>query len=338
MTDSDSIRGGTAAEPTQNEAIADAKAAAKAEKEKQKEEKKLAKQRRQMQRRRLGDRKEGRRLRSVDPVVSFTPFIMKERSDALIYFSDSINTDAVDRYCRAKVMEGKSNFTLLHVILAAYIRVVSQKPQINRFISGQRIFARRNIEINMVVKKKMTSDSPETCISILFEPTDTADMVYEKFNKVVQDIVNAPDESTSFDKLNGVLNRLPRFLIRFVIWFLGRLDYWGKLPQKLLRLSPFHGSMIITSMGSLGIPPVYHHLYNFGNLPIFISYGIRKIVPIMTHDGHLVNRKQCTLKVVMDERICDGFSFASAFKMLKHIIEKPEVLDTPPECVKEDIY
>ena len=57
------------------------------------------------------------------------------------------------------------------------------------------------------------------------------------------------------------------------------LDYHGWLPKALMKVSPFHGSMIVTSMGSLGIPAIYHHLYNFGTCSLFVAMGKTKVVP-----------------------------------------------------------
>ena len=116
-----------------------------------------------------------------------------------------------------------------------------------------------------------------------------------------------------------------------------RVDYFGWLPKKLLWLSPFHGSMIITSMGSLGIRPIYHHIYNFGNLPVFLAYGGRQTVLKTDKDGKVVTKKYIELKAVTDERICDGFYYASAFKIIKRHVENPELLDVKPEEVFEDI-
>jgi hypothetical protein len=115
------------------------------------------------------------------------------------------------------------------------------------------------------------------------------------------------------------------------------MDYFGLLPKKLLWLSPFHGSMIITSMGSLGIRPVYHHIYNFGNLPVFIAYGGRRSVVCCDKEGRASVKKYIEIKVVTDERICDGYYYASAFKLVKRYVENPELLELPPEQTFEDI-
>jgi len=288
-------------------------------------------------RRRWGDRKDGYKLRTINPMNKMMPYIMPQRCDACNTYADMFDVTKTDRFCRQKVREGKSNFGFLHIMLAAYVRAISQRPAINRFVSGQKIYARKDIQIVMTIKKNMSIDAPDTIIKVRFEPDDTVDEIYEKFNAAVTEVTSQPDDQTSFDKLNKILAFIPGLFCRWTVKFLNFLDYFGWLPKKLLWLSPFHGSMIITSMGSLGIRPIYHHIYNFGNLPVFMAYGGRQSVLKTDRDGNVVTKKYIEMKVVTDERICDGFYYASAFKLIKRHVENPELLDVKPEQVFEDI-
>lgn len=294
------------------------------------------KNKKKKRRRRFGDRKDGRKLRSLDPMFRIMPYIMAKRSDAQNTYADSFDITKAERFCREKVKAGYTNFGLLHVFLAAYVRTISQRPGVNRFVSGQKIYSRNTIEVVMTVKKHMRLDGAETCIKVEFEPTDTIDEVYEKFNKVVMENVGNDDES-GFDSLARVLNYIPGLFLRWTVKFLNFLDYFGLLPKKLTKLSPFHGSMIITSMGSLGIKPIYHHIYDFGNLPVFLAYGAKRNKITLDREGNVIQKKYIDIKAVTDERICDGFYYASAFKVLKRCFENPEILDNPPEEVIEDI-
>ena len=290
-------------------------------------------QKKKKRRRRLGDRKEGRRIRTLDGLHVAMPFIMKDRSDACNTFADEIDITKADELVRQQIMSGKENFSMLHVILAAYVRTVSQHPYLNRFISGQRIYARHKLEVNMTVKKEMNMRAPETCIKVIFEPTDTIYDVYDKFNAELVKIGN----DTGTDNVAAFFKKFPRLPFRWAVKVIGWLDYWGMLPQSLMNALPFWGSMIITSMGSLGIKPIYHHLYNFGNLPVFVSYGTKRKANILNADGSVTQKKYIDMKVVTDERICDGFQYATAFKCWRKLIENPAILESPPEVVNEDI-
>lgn len=225
--------------------------------------------------RRLGDRGDGRLVRNLTPMHKITPFIMVERNDASNFIRDSIEVSKIDEYIRRKRKSGLKGFGIMHIIVAAYIRCISQRPAVNRFVSGQRVYSRNRIEININVKKEMTLESPDTVVKIVFEPTDTADDVYYKMKTVIDESKGGELDS-DFDNTARIINYIPRLIKKFAIWFLKTIDYFGLLPKFLLNVSPFHGSMFITSMGSLGIPPIYHHLYNFGNVPVFISFGAKK--------------------------------------------------------------
>ncbi len=88
---------------------------------------------------RWGDRKDGRRVRTVYAMNKFMPFIMKDRADAQNYFADELDVTEADAFCKQMIADGYEGFSFLHLMLAAYVRTVSQKPALNRFISGQRI-------------------------------------------------------------------------------------------------------------------------------------------------------------------------------------------------------
>ncbi len=288
-------------------------------------------------RRRLGDRKDGRKLRTLQPMNRLMPYIMKKRSDAQNTFADKIEVSKADVLCRKKVLEGKTNFSFLHILLAAYLRVITQRPAVNRFVSGQKIYARNEIVFVMTIKKEMSLSAPDTVIKIKFSPDDTLDEVYEKFNTVATDAIAALDKQTAFDKLIKVFNFIPGFFLRFIVWVVEKLDYIGWLPKGFMDLLPFYGSMIVTSMGSLGINPIYHHIYDFGNLPVFLSYGRKRSVFEYDKSGNLNKKRYIDIKAVTDERICDGYYFASAFKYFKKLVESPEILETRVTELIEDI-
>ncbi len=287
-------------------------------------------------RKRFGDRKEGRRLRSITPLMAFTPYIMRDRNDASNYFEGEVDITETDRWLREQRRGGYKGLGMLHLFIAAYVRVVSQMPGLNRFVSGQRVYARNEIMVNMMVKYSVEPDSPETCAKVVFEPTDTIYDVYNKMNAAVEEIRSGDTSGT--ENAANALMKIPRLILKFAVWLIRLFDYFDWLPGALLGVSPFHGSMIITDLGSLGIPPIYHHLYNFGNLPVFLAFGAKRMETGVNTEGQVVHRKFVDYKIVCDERICDGSYYASAFKYLRYYLKNPNELTHPPENVVEDIY
>ena len=285
---------------------------------------------------RRGDRRDGRRLRTLDPYNELAPFIMKTRNDSNNYFSDTVDITEAERYLRGKRLHGYPGMGILHLFIASYIRVVTQYPAINRFISGQRIYARNGIEFIMTIKKEMRTDASETSVKITFDTHDTILDVYKKLNSEINRI-KGEGEATDTDDVAKTLMKMPRLLLKFSIFFLGIFDYFGLLPQALINASPFHGSVIITDLGSIGMPSICHHLYNFGNLPVFISLGAKRKTKELRQDGAIIERKYIDYGVVLDERICDGFYFSQVLRLFRSILRNPYVLEEPPDTIIEDI-
>ena len=285
-----------------------------------------------------GDRIDGRKVRTLAPMAQITAYFQVERNTCSNLFEESFEITHIDRYIRQKRREGLTDFGITHVLLAAYVRGVAKYPQLNRFISGQKVYSRGDdIQYCMVVKKEMTVDSPDTSIKVHLTPTDTAKDVYEKLNAAVESVKATQELDSSLDNLIQYLNLIPSVVLKFTVWLLKLLDYFGMLPKFLLELSPFHGSLFFTSMGSLGIPPIYHHLYDFGNLPVFGAFGCKRKAVEVLEDGTVVPRKYVDVKFVLDERICDGYYYATFFKYYRRLLRNPEILDQPPTEVVQDI-
>ena len=285
-----------------------------------------------------GDRSDGRKIRTLAPMAQITAYFQVERNTCSNLFEESFEITHIDRYIRQKRREGLTDFGITHVLLAAYVRGIAKYPQLNRFISGQKVYSRGNdIQYCMVIKKEMTVDSPDTSIKVHLTPYDTAVDVYNKLNAAVESVKATQELDSSLDGLIQYLNLIPSIVLKFVVWLLKLLDYFGMLPKFLLELSPFHGSLFFTSMGSLGIPPIYHHLYDFGNLPCFGAFGMKRRALEVQEDGTVVQKKYIDVKFVLDERICDGFYYATFFKHYRRLLAHPEVLDNPPEEVIADI-
>ena len=285
-----------------------------------------------------GDRIDGRKIRTLAPMAQITAYFQVERNTCSNLFEESFEITNIDRYIRQKRREGYTDFGITHVLLAAYVRGVAKYPQLNRFISGQKVYSRGNdIQYCMVIKKEMTVDSPDTSIKVHLTPSDTAIDVYHKLNAAVESVKRTQELDSNLDNLIMYLNLIPSVVLKFTVWLLKLLDYFGLLPKFLLELSPFHGSLFFTSMGSLGIPPIYHHLYDFGNLPVFGAFGCKRRALEVQEDGSVVQKKYIDVKFVLDERIVDGFYYATFFKYYRRLLAHPEVLDQAPEEVNKDI-
>ncbi|MCK5761555.1 MAG: 2-oxo acid dehydrogenase subunit E2 [Candidatus Izimaplasma sp.] len=285
-------------------------------------------------RRRLGDRKDGYKLRNADPFFRLIPYLMPTRNDAHVFFEDRIYMEKTDLFIRKLRKEGlKIGF--LHIAIASFVRVMSQKPKANRFVVGKKTYARKEISVALAIKKKMNEETEETIIKIIFNPEDTIYDIVEKVNREIEKNKDTGNENSA-DKTAKILTYMPGFILNFTMGVIKFLDNRGKLPRFLTDLSPFHSSLFITDLGSLGIKPVYHHIYNLGTNSFFIAFGKKTREQYIADDNSVKIKKAMDIKVTVDERIVDGFYFATVVKYGFNIMTNPEELLNPPEKVFVD--
>ena len=251
--------------------------------------------------------------------------------EAANLYSESFNINEVDELLQRLRREGCKGIGLMHFVAAAYVRTLAKYPNINRFVAGRRVYQRNVIEMTMVVKREMSVEGEETTIKICFDPDDTIVDVYHKMKEQIDSIKNSP-ESNNTERVAEFFCRMPRLILRFAMMLVRIADYLDLLPRAVLEASPFHASAMITNTGSLGIGPVNHHLYNIGTLPVFIAIGMKRFAYELDSHGNAVRNRYADLKFTIDERIDDGYYFASFLKEYRRSFAKPEMLLTPPEA------
>ena len=277
--------------------------------------------------------KEFLRVKTISPMSAVIPFIMVNRTGSQNFISDSVDIEKVEKYIKEKQTQGMQNISMMHVMIAAYIRLVSQRPALNRFIRGQRVWTRKNVEVSLTIKKEMSLDSPDTVVKITLPPSATLEDGYTALNNEI--VSYRANPGGDFDDTARAFTRLPGLIFKFAVASLRFLDYFGLMPKAIAKVSPFHGSYFITSMGSLGIPPIYHHLYDFGSCPVFFSFGAKRRAYEIDNTGLVRRRQYMDFTFVRDERICDGYYYASALKLLKNILKNPWQLDEVPTVIPD---
>jgi len=273
----------------------------------------------------FGLRSDGRKIKSLDPLFRVIPHVMKERSDAHVYFSQEIPIKTLDEYIAKKEQEG-IKMSYMNIIYAALVRMLAEKPSLNRFIMDGRTYARHGIHISLAIKKGMTEEAEETTIKIPFTGSENIFEVKEILDSTIMKNKDTANENNT-DKLVKLLSYVPDWLYKLIVNILMYLDKHGMMPKAIIELSPFHTSAFLTNVGSLGIDAIYHHLYNFGTTGVFLAMGKKKKGYIY-EDDEVVQEKTISLAWVADERICDGFYYANALKSFYRYLKKPELLET----------
>ena len=276
----------------------------------------------------FGRRKDGRVLRNIDPMIAITPYLMPMRCDAQVMLDLKADYEKLARYITEKNAEGHK-ITFTELIIAAYVRVVCNLPEVNRFIANKRIYARMELAVSFAMLKDTEEPGAieENTVKCFFGPYDTIFDVSAKVKKMIQE--NRREEA---DNLTLKLTRLllNPILANTIVSIAKLLDRYGLLPKVLMDALPFHTSMFLTNMASIGMPAVKHHIYNFGTTSQFISIGAVERSVIPGPDGKPQRKRMLPLGIVADERICAGAVYAKMVARFNELMANPTLLETPP--------
>lgn len=281
-------------------------------------------------------RPDGRVIRDLAPMDQIIPYIMKTRTDSMNMYEDTFPCEPMDQYIKEKAAEG-IQLGYMHIIIAAIVRLMALRPQLNRFVMNRRIYARPKIWVSFVVHPTLQDGSTGTTIKLCFEGTESI----LEIAKIVEDAIKKETTKrvgeNGTDKLiRGIMRGIPRPLIKLVINFLMWMDRHNILPRFILELSPFHTSIFITNLKSLGISHIFHHVYEFGTTGLFFAMGKEKVVPTMKGDT-VVPQKHMGFGLVSDERFCDGLYYALSLRQLRKIMQNPACLEKPLDSKVEDV-
>lgn len=276
-------------------------------------------------------RADGRRLKDTDPMYRVAAHIMDKRVDSMNMTTIDIPYEPMQAYVNKKRKEG-INISHMALVIAAYLRTMAEYPELNRFVVNKKVYARNEIAVGMVVLKSL-KDHNGTMSKMYFSAEDTVFDVNNTINTYVAENQAAP-ENNKTEKIIKILLSFPGLLTVGVKLF-KFLDKHGLLPKAIIDMSPFHMSLGITNLASIRTNHIYHHCYEFGTTSVFLAMGNLREVP-KRKGGEIVFERSLPIGVTMDERICSGSYFATAFKTLKKYLANPELLEEKPEKVLVD--
>ena len=284
----------------------------------------------------FGRRPDGRRLKNVDPIVQITPYIMPMRCDAQVFLEHKLDYEMLARYIAEKGREGQK-ITFMQIVIAAYVRGISQHPEINRFIKNKQYYARNNCSVSFtILKESQNHDSPESTVRIEFDPTDTLFEVRDRMITAVETNRGESSEGDAFvEKLAGGLLKIPG-LANLVVWLVRLLDRYGVAPKALILELPFYSSMFITNNGSIGLHHVWHHIYNFGTVSAFFGMGSILKEATVDAEGKARMKRWLPIGITVDERVTSGAHYAAFFADVVRCLNNPALMEVPPETVRYD--
>ena len=283
----------------------------------------------------FGRRPDGRRLNDVDPIVQITPYLMPMRFDAQVFLEHKMDYEKAARYISEKNRQGE-RITFMQIIAAAYVRSVSQLPELNRFIFNKQYYARNNCSLSYVVlKDPQNNESNEVTARIEFDLTDT---IFDVRDRMVaaQEKIRDEEDDAFLTKLAGALLKIPG-LATGIVGLYRLLDRYGLAPGFLIRELPFYSGLFITNNASIGLNHVWHHIYNFGNVSMFIGMGTIMKEATVDSEGKSRMKRWLPLGMTADERMCSGAHYSAFFASMVKYMDNPSLLEVPPESVRFDM-
>ena len=279
------------------------------------------------QRRKWGDRKDGRRVKETPGLQTVMAHLMPNRTDNEVYLHDVIDATELVRYLEKKNENLDYKITIFHCAITGLARMVRERPLMNRFIQGHRIYERNEISLSFVCKRRFSDSGEESLMVLVPKDTDTLNEISRKIVGDVEETRKSEHSTGGVDALLDSFAKIPRPLLMLIIRIIRWLDFWGLNPDFLTAGDPNYTTILCSNLGSIKCPAVYHHLNNYGTNSIMITIGTLHKEEILMPDGHKEIRDVVDVGATLDERIADGFYFARSLKLIKHIFANPELLE-----------
>ncbi|MBQ0006077.1 MAG: 2-oxo acid dehydrogenase subunit E2 [Alistipes sp.] len=269
-------------------------------------------------------------LKDLDAMHHILPMFIPKRCDNEVVASEIIDIEAITKYIEEKNSHNPVfKYTWFHVISAAIAKVLVLRPKMNWFISGPRMYANRDVKLSFIVKRTFEDSSEEAVAKVKIEPQagSPVEQIHDYVEKFVTKVRKEKEREKTTDTMY-FLKKVPLFLLRLFFWSIRKLEMWGRYPKSLAEQDPCYSSVFITNLGSIHLNADYHHLYEGGTMSMFVVIGTRKMRPIFNPDGTYEMHDTIKLSLTIDERIADGYYFGNSLKLLRKLLQNPELLDS----------
>lgn len=254
------------------------------------------------------------------------PFLMPTRGEAWVLFSQEVDArptrELAAELSRERPPERPA--TPFHLLLCAIARTLHEFPRLNRLLAGGRHYDRRGVWLAFSGKQRLDSEAPVFSRKMEFPPGEPVGRSIDRIYELLE--FGRSGRESSSDREVDVLLRLPAPLLRLAVRSARWIDGLGLLPRAMTEDDPLYASAFVTNLGSVGLDACYHHLFEHGNAPIFVTMGRVHRAPFVEDDGRVTSREVFELKYTFDERTEDGFYAARAIERLKRLLESPHEL------------
>ena len=279
---------------------------------------------------RIGDRKDAKKVRNLDGLHNVMIDIKPERCDSDVYMNKEIDVTKLIKYVeKYKKEHPDDKITYFHAFAMAFAKTIYNKPLLNRFVANRTFYDRNDVIIAFVAKIAFEEDSEEVIINIKVDKDDNIFTLRDKITKRVAKIRNSKkgEKKENTNNIVDVVGKLPKLIRMIVTGALKFLDKHGWLPESITKDNLYYSSVILSNLGNFKIGSIYHNIVNFGTSSIIATMGMIHKSKVIDKDGKEKIIDVCDFGVNMDERIADGYYFAKSIKVLEYILDNPELLE-----------
>lgn len=256
-------------------------------------------------------------------------FVMPTRSESVVFYQEQIRAEKLEAYLEKAKGAFQGNVT--HVGVAAANMGLASMPRLNRFVVGRRLYQRDGRWITFSMKRDRKDTKAQLAVVKLRMQDDET---FAGFCGRVNDKIgeNRSGKKTYADKEFSLFNALPRLVLRAAVPLIRGLDYYNLLPNAFIEGDGMYTSTFMANLGSMKMDAGFHHLYEWGNCPIFVMVGAVHDAAIV-EDGEVVAARVMNLRFTYDERIEDGLAARQGFDIMLDVLEDPERF---LGCLEED--
>lgn len=279
---------------------------------------------------RIGDRKDAKKVRNLDGLHNVMIDIKPERCDSDVYMNKEIDVTKLIKYVeKYKKEHPDDKITYFHAFAMAFAKTIYNKPLLNRFVANRTFYDRNDVIIAFVAKIAFEEDSEEVMINIKVDKDDNIFTLRDKITKRVAKIRNSKkgEKKENTNNIVDVVGKLPKLIRMIVTGTLKFLDKHGWLPESITKDNLYYSSVVLSNLGNFKIGSIYHNIVNFGTSSIIATMGMIHKSKVIDKDGKEKIIDVCDFGVNMDERIADGYYFAKSIKVLEYILDNPELLE-----------
>ena len=277
-----------------------------------------------------GDRPGARYIRDVSGLTTIMLHLMPKRTESEVYLADRIDATELVKFIERKNAEHDNyKTTIFHCFVLAVARMLKERPKMNRYVQGRRIFERDSISLTFMAKRRFADNAEEAFMEVVPKDTDTIDEISHQIYGDVREARKSEHSTGGIDATVDKFAKIPRILLMLVFKILRWLDFWGRVPKPLKEGDSNYSSVLLSNLGSIQGPAVYHHLNNYGTNSIMITVGTLHKEEMVMPDGTKQIRDVLDFGATIDERIGDGFYFVRSLRLVKYIFAHPELLDRP---------